>query len=206
MPEITTTLNRIREHKPCEDGWFKLLKHLGKTKADDEPLPYRVIVDSNGIEDALWCCRAEPQHAKEWRLYAVWCARQVQHLMTDKRSIEALDVAERYANGSATEDELCAACEAACEAARAATCEAPWEAASDAACDSARNAASDAACEAARNAALAAAVASITQRALLYLWARACILNFGSPTPWEAARAAAIEKQKIKFLEVVCQR
>jgi len=36
---ITTTLNEIKKHCPCEDGWKKLLKHLGKTKADDEPLP-----------------------------------------------------------------------------------------------------------------------------------------------------------------------
>ena len=53
------------------------------------------------------------------RLFAVWCARQVQHLMTDPRSVAALDVAERFANGEATECELTAA-EAAAEAARAA--------------------------------------------------------------------------------------
>jgi len=98
---ITTTLNRIRAHKPCAPGWEKLLQHLGKTKADDEPLPFAVIVESNGIADALWCCRAEPQYSKEWRLFAVWCARQVQHLMQDPRSIAALDVAERYAMGEA---------------------------------------------------------------------------------------------------------
>jgi hypothetical protein len=46
---------------------------------------------------------------KELRLFAVWCARQVQHLMIDRRSINALDVAERYVNGSATDEELTAA-------------------------------------------------------------------------------------------------
>jgi hypothetical protein len=34
---IKTTLNRIRAHSPCQEGWEKLLNHLGKTKADDEP-------------------------------------------------------------------------------------------------------------------------------------------------------------------------
>ena len=110
--ELTTTLNRIRAHDPCADGWGKLLKHLGKTAADDEPLPYAAILESNGLDDALWCCRAEPQHDRLWRLYAVWCARQVQHLMKDQRSIDALDVAERYANGQATDQELAAAREA----------------------------------------------------------------------------------------------
>lgn len=106
MNEITTTLNRIRAHFPCEGGWRKLLAHLGKTKADDEPLPFSVILASNGIEDALWCCRAEPQYSREWRLFAVWCARQVQHLMTDPRSIAAINVAEKHARGEATNEEL----------------------------------------------------------------------------------------------------
>jgi hypothetical protein len=29
---ITTTLNRIREHGPCTEGWGTLLSGLGKTK------------------------------------------------------------------------------------------------------------------------------------------------------------------------------
>ena len=157
---ITTTLNRIREHQPCTKGWQKLLAYLGKTKADDEPLPYAVILKSNGLDDALWCCRAEPQYAKEWRLYAVWCARQVQHLVTDPRSITALDVAERFANGEATQAELAAAGEAArdaaaCDAAWSAAWAAAW-AARTAACDAAwaaARAARTAACDAARDAA-----------------------------------------------------
>lgn len=103
---ITTTLNRIREHKPCTGGWEKLLKHLNKTQPDNELLPYSVIVESNGIDDAVWCCRAEPQYAKEWRLFAVWCARRVQHLIWNDRDIKALDIAERYAEGKATDIEL----------------------------------------------------------------------------------------------------
>ena len=103
---ITTTLNKIRKSHPCEDGWEKLLEYLGKTKADDEPLLFSVIVESNGLEDALWCCHIAPEYDREWRLFAVWCARQVQHLMKDPRSIAVLDIAERYANGLATETEL----------------------------------------------------------------------------------------------------
>lgn len=103
---ITTTLNRIRAHGPCVFGWETLLAGLGKTAADDEPLPFSRIIEINGLDDALWCCRAEPQYAREWRLFAVWCARQVQHLMKDPRSIKALDVAERYARGEASDMEL----------------------------------------------------------------------------------------------------
>lgn len=31
---MNTTLNKLREHDPCTDGWKKLLEYLGKTKAD----------------------------------------------------------------------------------------------------------------------------------------------------------------------------
>ena len=113
---ITTTLNRIREHDPCERGWAKLLCALRKTQPDNEPLSYGEIVRINGLDAALWACRAEPQHARAWRLFAVWCARQVQHLMQDQRSIAALDVAERHAHGEATDDELIAALAAAYDA------------------------------------------------------------------------------------------
>ena len=130
---IHTTLNKIRACHPCESGWTKLLKHLGKTSADDEPLPFSVILTSNGLDDALWCCRAAPEYDREWRLFAVWCARQVPHLMTDKQSIDALDVAEKFANGRATQAELAAARDAAWDAARDAAWDAAWYAAWDAA-------------------------------------------------------------------------
>ena len=110
---MNTTLNKIRVHAPCKSGWEKLLAHLGKTKADDEPLAITTILDSNGLDDAFWCLRAVEGYDREMRLYAVWCARQVQHLMTDKRSLDALDAAERFANELATKEELNAARDAA---------------------------------------------------------------------------------------------
>ena len=154
-----TTLNKIREHGPCADGWQKLLTHLGKTKADDEPLAFTTILDSNGLDDTLWCMRSAPEYDKDWRLFAVWCARQVQHLMTDQRSLSALDVAERHAHGSATDDELAAAW-AAAGAAWAAAWDAAWDAAWTAAGDAARAAAWTAAGDAARDAAWDAAWAA----------------------------------------------
>ena len=125
---IYTTLNKIREHGPCADGWAKLLRHLGKTQADDEPVSLLTVLESNGLNDALWCLRAVDGHQREMRLYAVWCARQVQHLMTDPRSLTALDVAERHANGEATDYELAAARNAAWDAAWAAARAAAWAA------------------------------------------------------------------------------
>ena len=103
---MKTTLRQIRKHKPCQDGWTKLLNHLKKTKEDDEPLEILTVLESNGLRDALWCLRTVEGEAGKIRLFAVWCARQVQHLLTDPRSIAALDVAEKFACGAATEAEL----------------------------------------------------------------------------------------------------
>jgi len=57
-------------------------------------------------DDPVWCLRDVTGHDREIRLYAVWCARRVQRLMRDPRSLAALDVAERFANGQATDAEL----------------------------------------------------------------------------------------------------
>jgi hypothetical protein len=138
---MKTTLNKIRAHEPCTNGWKKLLTNLRKTKADDEPLALTTIFESNGLDDALWCLRAVDGHEREIRLFAVECARRVQHLMTDQRSLNALDVAERFANGLATQAELAAAWDAARAAAGAAARDAAWAAARAAAWDAARAAA-----------------------------------------------------------------
>ena len=114
---MTTTLRKIRAAGPCgtqlEDGqrvgYLKLRHHLGKGHGDNTPVDIATILDSNGLDDALWCLRAVDGHAREMRLYAVWCARRVQSLVKDPRSVTALDVAERYANGAASNDELAAA-------------------------------------------------------------------------------------------------
>jgi hypothetical protein len=120
---MQTTLNQIRAKSPCKSGWEKLLRHLGKTQADDEPINIETIIDSNGLDDAIWCLRAVDGHDKEIRLFAVWCARQVEHLMTDERSKAALVAAEKFANGEIEKSELdaaYAAARAAYAAARAA--------------------------------------------------------------------------------------
>ena len=114
---MQTTLRKIRAASPCgmrlengqRFGYLKLRHHLGKGYGDDTPINIATILDSNGLDDALWCLRAVDGHAREMRLYAVWCARQVQSRLEDQRSLTALDVAERHANGAASNDELAAA-------------------------------------------------------------------------------------------------
>lgn len=62
------------------------------------------------------------------RKFGVWCVRQIWHLLTDERSKNAVIIAEKYADGMATEAELSAASAAAWAAARSAE-HAAWAAA-----------------------------------------------------------------------------
>ncbi|HVC49977.1 MAG TPA: hypothetical protein VND43_07455 [Burkholderiales bacterium] len=111
---LTTTLNRIKEYSPCHEGWKELLGFLNKNKADNDPLGFDVILESNGLTDAVWCLQAEPNNIKEYRLFGIACARDVQHLMVDERSIKAIDAVEMYAMGEINADELQQAYIAAC--------------------------------------------------------------------------------------------
>ena len=101
-------------------------------------------------EDRIWAfakCTALPDRAK--RLFAVRCVREtpigdgrtVADLLTDPRSLAALEVVEHHALGQATDGELAAARDAAWGVAR----DAAWGAARAAAWDAARDAAWDAA-------------------------------------------------------------
>jgi hypothetical protein len=101
-----TTLTKIRQYKPFAEDWKKLLRSLEKRKADDEPLSIVTILDRAGFDIALWSLRTVEGYEREIQLFAVWCTRQVEHLMTDPRSIAVINVAERCANRMATKEEL----------------------------------------------------------------------------------------------------
>jgi hypothetical protein len=103
---MKTTLRQIHGAYPCIQGYRQLLRHLGPNFGKDTPISLATVIDSNGIVDALWCLRAVMGYRREKRLFAVWCARQVQHLFKDERSLNSLGVAERYTQSTATKDEL----------------------------------------------------------------------------------------------------
>lgn len=217
---MKTTLNKIREYEPCTSGWIKLLKHLGKTESDDEPLSLVTILDSNGFDHTLWCTRAVKGYDKEIRLFGVWCARQVQHLMSDPRSLIALDVAEQYANGIATEGELRAAAYAARAASRAShashasyashASHAAYDAAARLSARDVASAAADAAHAAARAAAYAAAYDATEDSASAAAHAARAATLVASDASYDFAHAAysaaytkAKQAQKAKFRKML---
>jgi hypothetical protein len=189
-----TTLNDIRAHSPCESSWKRLLKSLGKTRASKSPVTFEHIIDTLGLDDALWCLRATPQYDKQSRLFAVYCAQQVLNDTTHPDSLAAVDTAYRHAHGRATDEELAAAGDAA--AGIAASWEA-WAAAGVAA----RAAEWTAAVRAA--AGVAARVAGVAARAA----ARAAA--GWTAASWEAGEAAwtaALADQETEFRRVFCNK
>lgn len=131
---FTVTLKDLRKKGACFEGYNKVVHMLQGKPFDeddeeresyikfshDEPISLVDICKNNGVDDALWATRCVVGHDRDLRLFAVWCARQVQHLMRDDSSVNALDVAERFANGEASQEELDSALAAAGSAAAAA--------------------------------------------------------------------------------------
>lgn len=146
----TFTIEDIRSWKPCYPPEEKLPEGWSGNALD-------ILRDENiSTKDAFWVVlREEVLDAKTLRLFAVACARRVQHLMEDARSLKALDVAEAFAYGRTTKEELHAAEDAASDAAWAAESDSAWFAWAARAAESAAE--SDAAKYAARYAAEAAA-------------------------------------------------
>lgn len=110
------TLQDIQDLSPC----YPAIRHL--------PLDWTgtlvdmLRVESCPLEDRVWVV-TKLLDDKTNRLFAVWCAREALKLVDkpDIRSIAACDVAERYAHGNATDDELRIAKAAAWDAAEAIT-------------------------------------------------------------------------------------
>jgi hypothetical protein len=142
MDKIYTSLARIRSFSPCgvergsKTGYRKLLNTLGKDYGEETPVTFRQIYESNGYEDTLWCFQTiDKKYYPIIRHFAVDCAERVKPLMSDPRSIEALEVARRFADGEATAEELKEAWAAAWAAARDAAAYVAWDAADAVAVD-----------------------------------------------------------------------
>jgi len=161
MRDLQITPEMILEKDPCREWVGRLREYAGQSKSLLEILE----MDDVAVGDRIWLA-LQFLDDKTRRLFAVWCARQALSLIKnpDQRSVDACDVAERYANGEATEDELTEADAAARSAAWSAAAAA--YAVAYAAADAAAYAAADAAAWSAAAAAYAAAYAAARKKQL----------------------------------------
>jgi len=117
---MKVTLEQLRTAGPCKEGYnrgIRLLQGEPFTKEDRQrttylecdhalPIPLEEIAERLGLQEALWATRCLEGHDRDLRLYGVWAVREIQHLLKDPRSWKVLDVAEAFANGEATAEEL----------------------------------------------------------------------------------------------------
>jgi hypothetical protein len=99
-------LDHCRARGPHVRGCWVLDALLGRESA----------VHSGLITEADWRACEDPTSLlhflrdkgseRKWRLFAVACCRRIDHLITDERSRRAIEVAARYAEGTATEEAL----------------------------------------------------------------------------------------------------
>ena len=89
------------EHRACKDG-----REWAIANCSDMPDAWEKLRP----DWLIWIAtRPGVLTDRELRLFAVFCARQVEHLLTDQRSIDAISMAEKFAKGEATTGELTAA-------------------------------------------------------------------------------------------------
>ena len=205
---LTTTFTLLRRAGACTSR-YKFLRESLKDVKDDEPINLLTILETNGLDDALWALCATAENCdKVARLMAADFAEQVipiwKKYSQDKRPELAIKAARDFAEGRITRDELTAALAAAGDAAVAAldaAGDAAWDAwdAARAAAGDAAWAARDAARASARDAARAAwDAARAAARAAAGDAARAARDAAGDA--WDAARDAAVAAQVKIFI------
>jgi hypothetical protein len=161
----------LRKHHACPEGYKWAVSNCSTMQE---------VWDTAQPEWLIWVAtRPGVLDDITLRRFACWCARQVWHLLTDKRSRHAVETAELFCDGKATREELAAASDEANAAATVA------DAAATVAARAAATVADAAATVAARAAADAAARAAARDATRDAAWAAA----------WAAARAAADASQ-----------
>lgn len=123
---LTTTLQRLHDAHACQPRYKVLCMALGKDYPKDKPINILSILESNGLNDALWALQATEQNCdKPARLMAADFAEQVlpiwQKYSQDKRPELAIRATRDFAHGRITAQERAAADAAAWAAADAAS-------------------------------------------------------------------------------------
>lgn len=119
---LTTTLNKLREHGACSEGYRKLLEHVGLDYPKEKNINVLTILESNNWDDFLWSLRATNENHE----------RVIRHLAADIASYSlkfweakypddkcphtAIQAARDFADGFIDEAAYSAAYSAACSA------------------------------------------------------------------------------------------
>jgi hypothetical protein len=140
---LHTTLQLCKEKSACPEGFKNLKKSLGKDHSKTDLIPLTHIIESNGLQDALWALRATVEDSDYLaREFAIFCARQSLPIYEakhpeDSRVRDCIDASERYNNKEITLEELWVFRKAADAVASAAVASAAVESAAESAAEAA---------------------------------------------------------------------
>lgn len=128
------TLQSLKDNNACQDGYARLVEHLGGDFPLDKPINLITYLASNPVEDVIRALRATVENSDVVaRLVAADFAESVLHIFEeiypdDPRPRAAIAAARAFAKGEIAEEELRVAWDAAWDAARAAWGDAAWAA------------------------------------------------------------------------------
>ena len=215
MMKLTTTLDLLQKAGACTRGYKTLITALGAKYPHEKPIDLLTILNTNGLDDALWALGATAENCDMIaRLVAADFAEQVlpiwQKYSKDERPALAIQAARDFAHGRISREKRDASLDAVWAAHRAAS----GDAARAAALAAAGAASGDASRAAALAAARAEALDAVWAAALYAVWAAAgdaaraaagaealdAVGDAARAAVWAAARDAALAKQREIFI------
>ena len=112
---LTTTLNLLHKAEACTERYKVLLATLGANYPMDAEISLLTILETNGIDDALWAlCATAENCEKVARFMAADFAELAlvewdKHYPADRRPALAIQAARDFANGLIVREDLAAA-------------------------------------------------------------------------------------------------
>ena len=111
---LHTTFRKAREAKACVTSYCKMADALGGISkyGVDTPIPLDKVLEVCGLDDTIWALRIVIESAdREIRLLAYDYAERILPLYekeypNDKKPRQAIEIARKFADGQATDEEL----------------------------------------------------------------------------------------------------
>jgi hypothetical protein len=106
---MKTTFQKIKDCKPCGDGWDQLISYHNPSSLDEE-ISIEEIIKSNGLNDATWALRAV-DNTEALTLLSIEAAEFVlpiyeKRFPGDMRVRDCIDACKKYVRGEISRYEL----------------------------------------------------------------------------------------------------
>lgn len=95
--QVMVTLDQIKKHEPNYSMWEVLTSIRGKDEnALHKPFPLSSILDSNGLEDTLWCFRWVSKDNDVSTRFLLFCIKDIKKYSNDKQTHYYVNVLNKY--------------------------------------------------------------------------------------------------------------